>query len=109
MLYRVLSNITFQNGERLVKGSKSQLLGRSPKTIELLLRRGGISEVQIPPLRVLPGWEERAKLLESVGIVTIAQLLEADLSNVSVKLNVPLVVLERAVDSARRWIDRSSN
>ena len=104
MLYRVLSNITFQNGERLVKGSISPLLGRPPKTIKLLLDRGGISEVQAPPLRVLPDWGERAKLLESIGIVTVVQLLEADLSKVSDKLNVPLVALERAVDSARRWI-----
>ena len=109
MLYRVLYNIVFEDGEFLAGGEVSQLLGRSRKTITMLLARGAISEVQSPPLRVLPGWEGRAEVLEGIGIKTVVDLLVADPRQVARKINVSVTALERATDSVRRWIGVEEN
>lgn len=105
MLYRVWGNIIFEDGERLKRGQMTSLKGRSPARIAILLERKAISEVQSPPLRVLPKWEKKADVLEMHGIVTVVDLVTANLEELSAKLDVPVDALERVVASARGWIE----
>jgi hypothetical protein len=76
MLYRVLRDL--QKGSKIIyTGSISNLDGIPPASIEKLIDNGAISEVSPPPLRELPGWTTRAAKIETLGIITATQFLEA--------------------------------
>lgn len=104
-LYRVLETLSFDSGRVVERGVVSSLKGTSPQTIAALLRRGRISEVQAPPLRVLPGWEERAEVLEPLGIETVNQLVDANLDEVAEELDTPVENLRKAAQDAQQWTD----
>lgn len=105
MLYRIVETTKMDNGQRFVMGSVSTLKGVSSGTIRALIKRQRIAEVQPPPLKILPGWEERAKLLEPLGIVDVGHLVTADIEQVAKKLGVSVKGLQRAVEEARQWVD----
>ena len=105
MLYRVIETVTMDKGPRFVMGSISTLKGVSSGTIRALIKKQRIAEVQPPPLKILPGWEEKAKLLEPLGILDVGQLVAADTKQVAKKLGVSVQGLQRAVEEARQWVD----
>lgn len=48
------------------------------KQLDALLEVNALAEVLYPPLSALPGWKLRSEKLARVGIMTIADFLEAD-------------------------------
>lgn len=87
MIYRLLDNLSYKDGRFLDKGTLQRLDDLSERIIALLLERGAIAIPATPPLATLPGWETRAKRLErGCGIVTIMQLLDADLGRTATAL-----------------------
>lgn len=69
MNYRILESLRFTgSSKRLEAGTINDLKKLSPKTLELLIAKGRIAEVHPPPLVVLPGWEEKAKVYAEQGI-----------------------------------------
>ena len=105
MLYRILDNLEWGNGHKLAVGSIDALKGVSSKVRAHLEARGVISKVVAPPVRILPGWEDRAGKLERVGVEDVNDLLEADPSVLSEKLDTPLEEVEDYVEEARRFIE----
>ena len=105
MLYRVIETVTMDKGPRFVMGSVSTLKGVSSGTIKALIKKQRIAEVQSPPLKILPGWEKRAELLEPLGITDVGQLVVADIKKVAKKLGVSVKGLQRAVEEARQWVE----
>jgi len=104
MLYRVLDDIS--DGKRTFsRGTISPLKGVTPAGIVTLLERGIIASVRSPPLRVIPGWEQRAELLKTQGITTVEDLVEADLGEVSEALDVPEGELHGAAQEVLRFIE----
>jgi hypothetical protein len=72
MQYRVLESLRYyETNRRLEAGTISDLKKLSPETIALLLAKQRIAEVHPPPLVVLPGWEEKAKVYAEQGIETV--------------------------------------
>jgi len=106
-MYRILDNLEWESGRALTAGVVDKLEGMTDRLKKILLKRGLISEVQAPPLKVLPGWESRAEMLEPVGIETVDDLLEANLVEVSEALGVSEEALEGTVEEARSWVEPS--
>jgi hypothetical protein len=82
-------------------GLVSPLKGIKSKVIDVLLEKRRIVVVQAPPLRALPGWKERAAVLEPLGIEDVSQLVTADLGEVAEKLDTPVEGLRRAALEAQ--------
>ena len=105
-LYRMIERITFADGRpSLEMGAVSRLKGISKKGIKILLKKGAIAPVSSPPLSILPGWEERAKLLASVGVMNIEDLLTSDLGEIARRLNISPGGLRQAANEAKRWVE----
>ncbi len=105
-LYLVLQDLgPFRDGTVIPEGTMSELKKVSGNALEILLDRDVITEVQTPPLEILPGWEERAVQLKEVGIETIGDLVTADIENVAEELNVPAEGIQEAADEARDWME----
>lgn len=108
-LYHILMGIgPFPDGSIVPRGTINQLKKCSPKAIKLLLSAGRIAEVVAPPLKIIPGWEERAEALAGVGIENVAQLVTADLPAVAEELDVPVEGLEKAADTVRKYVGLQS-
>ena len=108
-LYRTLERLSGggpSGKAKIIKMDEvTALEGVPAKAIAALLKLGRIVEVKAPPLRVLPGWKEKAKVLEPLGIEDVSQLVTADLDEVAEELDVPVEGLRRAAQDARRWIE----
>jgi hypothetical protein len=70
MLYRLHEALRFGN-TRLQMDSINSLKKLPPETIALLIAKSRISEVHPPPLAVIPGFEEKAKVYAEQGIETV--------------------------------------
>lgn len=104
-MYRILDNLEWANGQTLKAGAVDSLTGLSKKAIKFLLERGVICEVKSPPLAVIPGWEKRAKVFQECGIVTVSDLLDADVVKVSEELGISEEKLMGTIREARQWIE----
>jgi hypothetical protein len=88
----------------LPKGTLQELKQVSPKSLEALLKNGRIVKWGAPPLEALPGWERKSRAFEEVGVVTVADLIAADVEELSKRMNVSEDTLQGCVDEARRWV-----
>lgn len=103
VLYRVLQNIAW-GGREVKRGGMDTLLGMSAKSLRVLQERGAIAPVIPPPLSALPGWSIRANRLAKVGIVTVLDLLEAEMETVKAACRVSDATAERWKAEARGWL-----
>ena len=103
-LYRTMERLSGEDGTVYEMDIVSPLKGIRPKVIAVLLEKKRIVEIKTPPLRVLPGWEDRAKVLEPLGIEDVSQLVDADLDEVAEELDVPVKGLRRAAQDAQSWL-----
>ena len=103
-LYRTLEKLWGKDGTKYAQGIVSPLKGISPKAIAVLLKKRRIVRVQTPPLRVLPGWEERAAVLEPLGIEDVSQLVSADFDKVAEELDTSVENLRKAAQDAQSWL-----
>lgn len=103
-LYRTLERLSGDDGTVYEMDIVSALKGIKPKVIAVLLEKKRIVEVNSPPLRVLPGWEERAAVLEPLGIEDVSQLVDADLDEVAEELDTSVEGLRKAAQDAQQWI-----
>lgn len=105
-LYRAIERITFADGRRTLEmGEVSSLKAVTEKGIQVLLDKGAIAPVSSPPLKILPGWEQKAEALTSLEIENVEDFLTADLEHVAKELDVSLEGLEQAAEEARNWIE----
>jgi hypothetical protein len=104
-LYRTLERLSGDDGTVYEMDIVSPLKGIKPKVIAVLLEKKRIAVVQAPPLRVLPGWEERAAVLEPLGIEDVSQLVTADLDKVAEELGTEVEHLREAALDAQRWLE----
>lgn len=93
-LYRMRRNST-KGSKKLVKGQIIPGDTFTPEAIDKLLAVGAISRVSTPPLSEVYGWEARAKKLFMVGIDTVEEFLEADVSKVATQLKVSRATVQR--------------
>ena len=92
-IYRAINDLACGNktGARdgvLYAGSITRLEWLRPEQIGRLLAIGAVSRAATPPLMVLPGWKLRAGKLQQIGIVTVEDLLEADVAQVMEHMEV---------------------
>jgi len=73
MLLRAFGNLS--NGIR--RGEMFAASRLKPETVELLIGRGLLAQVGAPPVAVLDELAGIADVLESVGVVTLEDLIEA--------------------------------
>lgn len=92
-LYRVISRTPLSTGHKQGDIIKEGEL----KHIAKLLAAGRVAEVASPPLSELPGWANKAKLLEPTGILTVQELIECDEAAVSERLGY------KTTSTVRRW------
>jgi len=103
-LYRTLERLSGDKGV-YPSGIVSDLRKISKGAIAALLEKRRIVLVEAPPLRVLPGWKERAAVLEPLGIEDVSQLVTADLDKVAEELDIPVEGLREAAQDARQWVE----
>lgn len=105
-VYRVLSPISL--GQTiLAAGTIHRLAHLSDAAVAALIRRGAIGVASTPPLAALPGWTTRATHLEKLGVVTVADLLDADqatLDRAAKSLRRTPATLGQWQDEAARWL-----
>ena len=103
-LYRTLERLSGEDGTVYEMDIVTPLKGIRSKVIAVLLEKKRIVEIKTPPLRVLPGWEERAAVLEPLGIEDVSQLVDANLDKVAEELDTPVEGLRKAAQVAQSWL-----
>jgi hypothetical protein len=103
-LYRTLERLSGDDDLVYKAGIVDPLKKVSAEVIAILLAKGRIVEVQAPPLRVLPGWKEKAVALEPLGIEDVSQLVEADLEEVAKELDITVEELREDTQEAQQWL-----
>ncbi len=102
-LYRVTFPIAY--GDEVIKaGSLHRLEKCTPETLERLIQRGTIAEVQPPPLFALPGWTRRADKFEDVGITDAMQFLGVDAVQAAELMRVKPATVERWKREVLGWL-----
>ena len=83
-LYRILQNVS-KGGKRgeIVSGSTWP-----PEHLTRLEAVGAIIPISTPPLSELPGWEERAILLEEEDVFMLDEFVEADPERLANRLSI---------------------
>jgi hypothetical protein len=75
------------------------------KYLDVLVEKKALSKVASPPLSELPGWTTRAKTLEPLDIVTIADFLDADDEVLKGVFNYKTTrSIKRWRDELRKWL-----
>ncbi len=103
-LYRTLERLSGDDGTVYEMDTITPLKGIRPQVIAVLLEKKRIALVQAPPLRALPGWEEKAAILEPLGIEDVSQLVSANLDKIAEELDTPVEGLRKAAQDARSWL-----
>lgn len=62
--------------------------------VEPLMDVHAITEMHAPPLEVLPGWEDRARRLNRLGITSVSAFLGADEEELAERLDCPSETIE---------------
>lgn len=103
MIFRFLRNITV--GEKIIPFGSVGPLNIPQEKIDILLERGYISPIAAPPLVELGDvWIARAARLESAGIETVEQLLDAEVRTLAKKLKIGIATLGVWQEEARAWM-----
>lgn len=76
----------------------------APAAAAALMARGVISQVEAPPLAIIPGWKVRADRLARVGIITVADFLDADIEVARRALRVGDAALSDMREGVMRWL-----
>jgi len=103
-LYRTLERLSGDDGTVYEMGIVSPLGGITSKALAALLAKHRIVVVDSPPLRVLPGWKDKAAVLEPLGIEDVSQLVTADLDKVAEELGTTVENLREAAQEAQSWL-----
>lgn len=82
----------------------------SAAAVQKMLLSGTLVRVSTPPLSELPGeeWEKRAATLMMHGIVTVQNLIEADITELARKLKRPARIIKQWQDEALAWLNPPS-
>ena len=102
--YRVIKrNTPLNSGHRY--GDLISDTEMKSRVIEALLANNIIVQASTPPLSELPGWEKRAEKLETVGIITIQNLLDTEPAEIAILLGYKRHShIAKWQDNAREWI-----
>jgi hypothetical protein len=91
--YRLHANLT--NGANILKsGSVNQLSKLTDFAINKLLNNEIISIVSFPPLLEFVGFEDKAELLELVGLTDTEIFLDICSCDIGLMLNMPDVIID---------------
>ena len=105
VLYRIHSAVRSSCDIVYGENTISTLDSISQKGINKLLERGTITEVSLPPLFFLVVDRSLIEKLSKVGIEDAAQLLCADLGEVSEKLNMSETILQEVVRQIGEYLN----
>ncbi len=104
-LYRIHVSVQVEGGRRYRAGEIAELKEVSKEGIETLLGKEVISIARTPPLSVLPGWDERSKVLAEEGIEDVEDLLcTTEEDRLAELLEVPEGELEEMYQEARSFL-----
>ena len=104
-LYRVHSTVCSSCDIVYEGGTVSTLNSISQKGLNKLLERGTITVVSLPPLCFLVDDRGLVEALLNIGIEDVAQLLCADLGELSEKLKVSEIILVDVVKQIEVYIN----
>ena len=103
-LYRVHVNIALGT-ETLVPGQLVPESRFKSTALAALVRRGALSMVSAPPLAMMPGaWQASTNALAGNGILTVADLIEANASALAAALGVEANVVTKWQTEAQSWL-----
>ena len=103
MLYRVLVNLEVGKRGILPAGEITRLEWLSEENRRVLLDGAAVSELQAPPLGVLPGWKARAKKLAGT-VGTAAEFLELEDSRAAEILHVSTALIAAYKEHVRSYL-----
>lgn len=75
-----------------------------PGYIDRLVEVGALAPISAPPISTLPGWGDSDEVLESIGIVTADQLLEASDEAVMRALEIDSMQLAQMRADVVNWL-----
>lgn len=107
MLYRTIWPLSLRDGSTVAAGCITPLAGVAPKSLAALEARGAIAPVASPPLVALPNWQARARKLTAAGVLTIAEVIEADPVRLARTCRVALAVVTAWQEEALLLLARS--
>lgn len=100
--YRV--KIPLAKGQKIIGiGSLTGLAWMDEVGIQRLIKTGAVRVVLSPPLSELAGWKTRAKRLEPVGVVTMADFLTVDAADLARVLRAKRETVIGWQDQLRDW------
>lgn len=102
-MYRLVKHTPLSTGHKY--GSIIRDGELSPATITRMLESGTLSRVSAPPLSELPDWEERAGQLVEVGIITVDDLLKANVNQLAKKLKKASKTVKQWQDEVLKWLN----
>jgi hypothetical protein len=108
-MYRVMRVLRTGNKKGAVDGlmrpgTLTRLDWLTDEQIALLVQRGAVIGASAPPLSVLRGWKLRSQRLQAMDILTITDLLEADVDQVASEMRVRPATVKRWQDEALQWM-----
>jgi len=103
-LYRVLRQLHAGKRGLIYAGSLTRLEWLGDDGIEKLVAVGAVSEVQPPPLAVLPGWKRRAAPLAKMDIVDVTQFLLADTDAIAQQVGRKAATVEMWKREVEGWL-----
>lgn len=76
------------------------------EAVAVLIGRGTLAAVSMPPLRELPGWKARGRMLAEIGVETIPDLLDTNEEDIIRKFNLRRrSTVEKWRREALSWLD----
>lgn len=102
-LYRLHFDLAM-GGAKLKRDSVQILDKLSAVAIAKLTEGGAISEVNAPPLVVLPGWKTRGARLAEIGVTTFEQFWRAENETIAKLFNVKDEVVNAWRAELARWV-----
>lgn len=101
-MYRMTRNTPLSTGQRY--GDIIRDGDLKPATISRMLESGTLVQIDTPPLSELPEWDKRAEMFSRAGIVTIQDLLEADVVGLARQLKRSVRQVKQWQDEAMAWL-----
>lgn len=106
-MYRMVKHTPLSTGQKYGDIIKDDELSSS--TIQKMLSSGTLVRVSTPPLSELPEWEKRADILVRAEIITVTQLLEANVTELAKAIKKPVKIIKQWQDEALAWLTPPSS
>ncbi len=88
MIVRAMKNLHKNDRHIIPKGTVFHASLLTPSAVKILLHKGLLTQVSMPPLQILPVLSRHVEKLQAAGIETIEQFLEANFVDLALEADM---------------------